>query len=95
MKYLTLFLIVIAFATPAVIVVIFLYRLKQTRSSIHLKLVGASGIVSEDLNPAGAVLINGELWPARSSGGNTISANQRVLVIDVDQGQLIVETSDG
>lgn len=94
MKYLTLLLIVIAFATPATIVVAFLYRLKRARSSVHLKLVGEWGTADENLDPAGAVLINGELWPARSSGGNTISAHQRVRVIDVDQGRLIVDPAD-
>ena len=94
MKYLTLLLVVITFATPATIVVIFLYRLKRARSSVNPKLVGASGTVCEALNPLGAVLIEGELWPARSSQGDTISVDQQILVVGIDHACLLVKLAD-
>ena len=94
MKYLTLLLIFITFATPATIVVIFLYRLKRARSFVRPEVIGARGIVCEALLPSGAVLIDGELWPARSSEGNTISVDQQILVTGIDHGCLLVKLAD-
>ncbi len=91
MKLLTSLLIVVVFATPATILVVFLYRLKKARAAMPLRLAGETGVVNSELNPKGSVLIDGELWPARSSNGNTIYVNQGVRVVGVENGWLLVE----
>ena len=44
-------------------------------------LVGAEGVVRRELNPAGKVLLRGELWNARSDG--RLEVGQRVRVVGV------------
>ena len=46
-------------------------------------IIGATGLVNTRLNPEGTVLLNGELWRARSQDSIVIVENRRVIVADV------------
>ncbi len=50
----------------------------------RIQLLGAPGVVHTDLDPEGAVLIQGELWSARSIDGTTIAAQQPIQVVRVE-----------
>ncbi len=54
-------------------------------------LLGMEGQVFEDLNPEGLVLVEGEIWRARSRGGEKIPRGMKVRVIGVEGLTLIVE----
>ena len=43
-------------------------------------MTGARGIVVKELRPEGMVKINGELWAARSTDGETIQKGERIVV---------------
>jgi membrane-bound serine protease (ClpP class) len=59
------------------------------------ELVGRSGVVRSMLNPEGHVFIDGALWRARSTGGDTavVRVGTQVRVADVD-GPVIVVSAD-
>lgn len=53
------------------------------------------GIVTEDLAPEGYIMVNGELWKARSSNENIrIPAGARVKIIERQQMIFIVESAE-
>lgn len=52
-------------------------------------LIGAEGVVKAELNPAGSVLIHGEIWNAEGSGN--ISAGEKVIVSAVEGLKLKVK----
>ncbi|MBI1976894.1 MAG: NfeD family protein, partial [Candidatus Omnitrophica bacterium] len=52
-------------------------------------LIGASGVAETDLNPAGKVFIQGEIWQAVSD--LPVKAGERVRIVKVDGLQLWVE----
>lgn len=54
-------------------------------------LVGVVGQVIEDLNPEGTILVEGEIWRARSGSGERIPRGSAVRVVGVDGLTLIVE----
>ena len=56
----------------------------------RIQLLGTTGTAHTDLNPEGAVLIEGELWNARSIDGTTIAAQQDVEVVRVEGLLLLV-----
>ena len=56
-------------------------------------LVGKEGITRSDIDPAGTVLVQSELWTARSRGGE-IPAGTRVRVVASEGLHLIVEQLD-
>ena len=57
----------------------------------RIQLLGAAGVVHTDLDPEGAVLIEGELWSARSIDGTTIPAQQPIEVVRVEGHLLLVK----
>ena len=59
----------------------------------ELNLVGRTGTVERDLLPDGAVLVAGELWPARSRLGRALTRAEcaRVRVVGVGRHWLEVE----
>lgn len=75
-----------------VLVVIGLMALSRHKKSVmgRIQLLGAEAYVESQLNPEGAVLIQGELWRARSEDGTSIAAQERVEVVAVDGHLLIV-----
>ena len=70
------------------IAVISLWKHKKSGTS-RIQLLGAPAIVHTELEPEGAVLIDGELWRARSLDGTTIAVKQRVRVVRVE-GHLVI-----
>jgi membrane-bound serine protease (ClpP class) len=53
------------------------------------------GIVTEDLDPEGYILVNGELWRARAVNDDiSISAGTRVKIIKRQQMIFIVEPAE-
>ena len=56
-------------------------------------MVGSRGRVVKTLQPAGLVRIRGELWQAKTEGGN-IAAGGEVVVVSQEGNRLIVQTAD-
>ncbi len=56
-------------------------------------LLGQKAIVIEDLNPEGKILIEGEIWKARTIDNTRIPAGQKVVVKNVEGLTLLVEKS--
>jgi membrane-bound ClpP family serine protease len=74
-----------------VVYVVFLSRHKKSATST-LHIIGAIGKVQTSLHPLGSVLIDGELWQARSRDGTPIEAGQSIRGISFDGPLLIVES---
>ncbi len=53
-------------------------------------MIGALGIVKDDLNPKGRVLVKGEYWWALPVDGQPISSGAEVIVERVENGRLLV-----
>jgi membrane-bound ClpP family serine protease len=78
----------------------FAYELRKTKfipayqsSTVSGSLIGATGVVSVDLSPAGEVLVNGEYWTSEldiDSVGET-TAGTEVEVVSVDGNHLRVK----
>ncbi len=60
--------------------VVVLWRHKKA-AICDLDLLGATASVETNLEPEGAVMIRGELWPARSRTGNKIERGRSVRVV--------------
>jgi membrane-bound serine protease (ClpP class) len=56
-----------------------------------INLMGSTGIVQSALNPEGAVIVDGELWRARSVNAGSIGANERVRIVGVKGLLVLVE----
>jgi membrane-bound serine protease (ClpP class) len=82
-------MILVGFALAALLVVIALYRHKNSAAG-EVKLIDAIGQVTSDLNPEGSVMVHGELWRARSATGVSITAPVRVRVVEARDHLLIV-----
>jgi len=82
MRFLTLPLIILSFSALALLAYVAFHSRHKKSSLSPLRLVGRVASVEKDLRPAGFILVEGELWPARSRGGEIIargSANVRVV----------------
>ena len=79
----------IVFVVLAAIGLMALSRHKKSGTG-RIQLLGAQAYVESQLNPEGAVLIQGELWRARSEDGTCIAAEERVEVVAVDGHLLLV-----
>ena len=81
------FMIVIAVALVATLA----YRsYRQKRTPTPAGLIAAIGIVDQPLSPAGTILVQGELWSARSSSGERVNSGSRVRVECYQDGVLLV-----
>lgn len=56
-----------------------------------LTVLGARGHVTTTLQPEGAVLLNGELWPARASDAATLISGTKVEVVATKGTLLLVQ----
>lgn len=56
-------------------------------------MAGMKGVVVNDLDPNGMVLIKGELWSARSSSGR-LEAGREITVLEQDRLKLLVRADD-
>jgi membrane-bound ClpP family serine protease len=59
-----------------------------------INLLGAIGATTTKLDPEGAIIVSGELWPALSNDGQTISDQERVRVIGFREHLALVESCD-
>ena len=62
----------------------------------EVSLVGQTGTIARDLQPEGAVLVAGEVWPARSRTGRALTRAEcvRVRVAGVGRHWLEVEPEE-
>jgi membrane-bound ClpP family serine protease len=68
-------------------------RRHKRGASGEVKLVGRTGTIERDLRPDGAVLVAGEVWPARTRSGRSLTRAEcrRVRVVGVGRHWLEVE----
>jgi len=84
------------FVKVAITLLLFLIGLIALRSRHHKRhparqqLINSYGLVEQSLTPQGAVIINGELWVARSVDGSHIPANTKVNVVGTDDHVILV-----
>lgn len=57
----------------------------------QLNVIGALGVVETRLDPEGAVIINGELWRARTKNGTTLPDQSMIRVVGTQAHLLLVE----
>ena len=93
MKFLLLVGILSLTALFSLAIVVALYRHKRA-SSLTITVMGKTGDVVSDLAPEGTVMVQGELWRARSGDGSEVSANTHVKVTGVEGHLLLVEPAD-
>lgn len=89
MKFILLIAILGCAAFAALIIVIALYRHKNSAVG-ELKLIGESCQVTTSLTPEGSVMIRGELWRAQSADGTFINAPTEVRIVAAHNHLLIV-----
>ena len=77
-------------ALSALAIVIALYRHKKT-SAVDVHLIGELCQVNTHLTPEGTVLVQGELWPARSIDGNSIAPPSLVRIVGAEDHHLLVK----
>jgi len=53
--------------------------------------IGATGFVNTKLDPDGSILIDGELWCARSKHGAVVDPTKKVIVVGAQGHLLLVE----
>lgn len=89
MLYVGLFAILLIGAILAVVIV----RSRQLKFKTSSEsLLYATGVVTQSLSPTGAVLINGELFVARSSDGNRIPSSTNIKVVGTHRHLLVCES---
>lgn len=93
MKFFILISILTGIGLLCLTIVIALYRYKKHTGSSS-KVLGELGEVSSDLVPEGAVVVQGELWRARSRSGRAVLAQSRVRVVSVEGHVLLVEVCE-
>jgi membrane-bound ClpP family serine protease len=62
----------------------------QKKYPVSGSLISSSGTVDAPLAPKGSVIIDGELWLARSANGATIPAQTSIKVVGFDDHHLLV-----
>lgn len=93
MKLILLIAILASLATLSLLIVIALWRHKKAISA-EIRLIGERAEVSTTLEPEGAVLVRGELWPARSGNGGVVPAGTQVRIVAIRGHLLVVEASN-
>jgi membrane-bound ClpP family serine protease len=56
--------------------------------------MGRGGVVEKELRPEGAVMVGGEVWPARTRDGWTVARGARVRVVGASGHLLLVEPQE-
>lgn len=82
-------LFALLFLILAVYVVFLSRHKKSAKGPLHI--IGAIGKVQTSLHPEGSVLIDGELWQARSQDRRPIAAGQLIRCLRFDGPLVIVE----
>ncbi|HEY7786437.1 MAG TPA: NfeD family protein [Pyrinomonadaceae bacterium] len=68
-----------------------LYLSQRKKRSLNQRLIGATALVHSTLNPEGTVLLNGEMWVARSRDGSSVNTLSQVVVTGTQDHLLLVE----
>lgn len=87
----TLLLIITGFVTLLLGLLVTALALHKRSANRQLNVMGARGIIETDLNPEGAVIIDGELWRARLKDGSSQETTGPVRVVGVQGHLLLVE----
>ena len=89
-----IFSLLIALIAMALLLSMFVVALSLRKrfANSDLQLIGESARVETSLAPNGSVIVNGELWPARSMNGEVIPAQSPVRIVAVRDLSLLVET---
>ncbi|HLL75491.1 MAG TPA: NfeD family protein [Pyrinomonadaceae bacterium] len=92
----TLLAIAIFIVAVCVIYIAVASRRHKQGARGEVNLVGQTGTVERDLRPDGAVLVAGEVWPARTRPGRTITRAEcpRVRVVGTEGYWLEVEPEE-
>ena len=90
MKLILLIAILGLFALIGLAIVIALYRHKRM-SSGEVRLIGDLCQVKTSLTPDGTVIVQGELWPARSIDGTFIAPPDLARVVGTQDHLLLVK----
>lgn len=81
-------LLVLPIAILALFVALLWHHKKSGTRALNL--IGATGFIEGSLDPEGAVIINGELWRARTENGCSLKTRNRVRVIGVRAHLLLI-----
>ena len=90
----TLIIAIIALVSSLVAIAVAALSRHKKSSAGDIKLIGETGLVDSTLDPEGTVIVGGELWRARSRGGNGISPRTRVRVVGLEGHLALVEVCD-
>ena len=82
--------LVLVFIVAALLLIVLSSRHKKSASG-EVVLVGRHGTVEAELAPEGAVIVDGEMWRARSQDGATIEVGTSVRVRGARAHLLVVE----
>jgi membrane-bound ClpP family serine protease len=63
---------------------------RQKRLGLPESFISSPAIVDAPLNPQGSILINGELWLARSANETRLESRTKVIVVGVQDHLLLV-----
>lgn len=80
----------VAVLTIAVLAAIAAASRHHKRATRKLELIGSRAVVATPLEPEGSVIVGGELWPARSRTGQSITRG-RVLIASAREHLLYVD----
>jgi membrane-bound ClpP family serine protease len=87
-----LIIFILSASIAALVIVVTLSKHKKSASS-EIQLVGSRARVDAELAPEGTVLIDGELWRARSADGINIASRTIVQVVGLSGHLLLVQRS--
>ena len=88
----TYFALAVLFSlVPAVLIAFSSHRHKRHRFTRPD--ISTPGVVDTTLSPRGSVLIDGELWLARSVDASVIAAKTQVIVVGIDDYLLLVDVN--
>ncbi|MEJ7617973.1 MAG: NfeD family protein [Pyrinomonadaceae bacterium] len=77
----------VAVLTVTILAIIAILSRHHKQSVRDLKLIGSRAVVATPLSPEGSVIVRGELWPARSRSGQSITRG--TVVIAFARGHLL------
>jgi membrane-bound serine protease (ClpP class) len=89
----TMVWVVVTLAFLLLAVAIYLAALSRNKktATLDLPLNGAQARVEKRLDPEGTIMVQGELWRARSRSGQAIETNSLVLIVGTHDHLLLVE----
>ena len=87
MTYIVFTVLTLLLGVAAVIV---LRSRQQKRLTSRTQLIHTSGIAETELDPQGAVIVQGELWLAQSISGKRIQKRTAIKVVGVKEHLLLV-----